>query len=318
MLNALRSCLTRVLLVVLLIDLAMYATDQLAMPSSLEPAREATPVPPSAASVGVATPQMAVIHDIQAPIDWYVWQGYWNSDGQLEPGASYNCGPAAVAMALRYGSNNALHLTPEQVRDAIPRVRSQQKGTYPADLQVALSYWFIPWREVTSLEGILQAIAQDHIVLTSVDMDKVSPEYLGTSVQVCLPDERCLPISGRYYDYQGRHVVVAKGIVQDSRTGQRYVVVYDPNVWGWNRAYYYLDDQRFPKGLNRLYRYEEFEQAFRSTGFPAIEILATPWQPIAITLPTDAVVQPVDSVPFWCSQVKGDVAEPGWCQEEGG
>jgi hypothetical protein len=257
------------------------------------------------------------VHDIRAPIDWYVWQGYWR-DGQLEAGAKFNCGPASVAMALRYSTNNALRLTPDQIRDLIPRVQGQyDKGTYPADLAVVLDRWQVPWREVTSMDEIAQAIAQNHIVIVPVDMDHISDGRVAPAVQACSQEQAsCIPISGRFNDYQGRHVVVAKGIVQDSQNGQKYVVVYDPNVWDGNTTYYYRNDSRYPRGLNRLYAYEEFERAFQSTTFHAIEVLATPWSPVELP---DAAAStgeppPARSAPFWCYQAQGEVAHIHWCQ----
>jgi hypothetical protein len=262
------------------------------------------------------TPQAPVVHDIQAPIDWYVWQGYWN-DGELEPGAKFNCGPATVAMALRYGSNNALQLTPEEVRDTIPNKRDKQEGMLHTDLVVALDYWEMPWRKVTSMEEIEQAIARNHIVVASVRMSKIRRADESTPLQACASNGQCVDISGRYSNYEGQHAVVVKGLVEDSTTGQRYVVVYDPDVWGSNANYYYLGDGRFPKGLNRLYPYEEFRDALYAQRPKALEILATPWEPMEYIDPQSGVViaagKSVVSSPFWCPSQAGDVSNAVWC-----
>lgn len=262
------------------------------------------------------TAQPHVVHDIHAPIDWYVWQGYWNDD-ELEPGAKFNCGPATVAMALRYGSNNALQLTPEEVRDTIPNKRGKQEGMLHTDMVVALDYWEMPWRKVTSMEEIEQAIARDHIVVASVRMSKIRHADENPPLQACTPDQTCVAISGRYSSYEGQHAVVVKGFVEERATGQRYVVVYDPDVWGGNVNYYYLSDARFPKGLNRLYPYEEFRDALYARRPRALEILATPWEPIEYIDPQSGVViaaeRSVNSSPFWCSPQEGDVSNVGWC-----
>ncbi|NJP05826.1 MAG: hypothetical protein HC837_09495 [Chloroflexaceae bacterium] len=254
-------------------------------------------------------PDQSMTHDIVAPLDWYTWQGYWR-DGELEPASTVNCGPATVAMAVRYASHNQHQPTPEQVRDTIPELRGVQRGTYPRDMKVALDAWQVPWQSLTTPAQIIEAIGRDHIVLVPVDMRFIALEQDDpTNPIMCSDAINCTTIGGRYYAFDGRHVVAAKGLIYDPQQDRYHVVVYDPNVWGGNPAYYYAGDGRFPKGINRLYVYEQFMQAFASTGFDAIEILATPWQPIVIEngeLP--APVEPqIESQSFWCSQSNGQL-----------
>lgn len=283
------------------------ATHETTPPSPTHP--QPTPGPTS-------THEPPVVHNIHAPIDWYVWQGYWQG-GVLEPGAKFNCGPATIAMALRYGSNNALRLTPEEVRDTIPHKRGKQEGMYHTDLAIALDYWEMPWRKVSSLEEIEQAIAQNHIVVASVRMSKIRHADASAPIQVCGADGICTAISGRYSDYEGQHAVVVKGFVEDRTSGQRYVVVYDPDVWGGNATYYYMGDTRFPKGLDRLYPYKEFQDALYAQRPRALEILATPWEPIEYIDPQSGVVlaaeQDIISSPFWCAEQQGEVSHVEWC-----
>ncbi len=320
--NNVRRCLLLLLVLLVLAGCASVAPDDPARvrDDAAPPAPPTTTAPHATSTLPpppTATPRPLVIHDIEAPIDWYVWQGYWR-DGELEMGAKFNCGPAAVAMALRYASNNALQLTPEEVRDLIPHKQGKAEGMLPEDLLFALDHWEVPWRSLTRLEEIEQAITRNHVVLVSVRMSKISATDDAPPVWACAGEGVCEVVSGRYYTYEGQHAVIAKGMVQDSRTGQRYVVVYDPNVWGGNEHYYYQGNVQYPKGLNRLYPYEEFEAAFYAQRPKALEILATPWEPIAVpeaASVTSPASQPVQSQPFWCYQLGRDVGELGWCGE---
>jgi hypothetical protein len=177
----------------------------------------------------------------------------------------------------------------------------------------------MPWRNLSTPTEIVEAINRDHIVLLAVDMSKISRDQ--HPVYACSSDDTCLQISGRYYDFEGRHAIVLKGIVQDSSTGRYYAVVYDPNVWGGNGNYYYLNDQRYPRGLNRLYLFDEVVRAFQATRTRAIEILATPSDPAAMPAAdtpdtSTAPARPaIVSEPFWCVETPGEIGGAFWCQE---
>lgn len=276
-------------------------------PAALEPLPTVQHLPTSAST---PTPTPApVLHDIQAPFAWYIWQGY-QRNGQFEPGAKFNCGPASVAMALRYGSNNMIQVSPEAVRDVIPHLAGTQKGIAIADLVMALDHWHMPTRYLQTLPEIEAAIARDHIVLVSLHMSAITPAQPdpASTANSLLP-----AISGRYYAFDQQHALVLKGIVQDRQTGRRYFVAYDPDVWAGNAAYYYRGDARYPKGLNRLYAYEDIVAAMQPPHlFEAIELLATPAQPIPV--PEPVLRDPVAVAPAWCYQTANDVADAVWCE----
>jgi hypothetical protein len=271
---------------------------------------DATPIhlTPGSETDPPGTP-LDVVYDIQAPFAWYVWQGY-QRDGQLEPGAKVNCGPATVAMALRYGSNNMIQVSPEEVRDMIPRRAGTLSGMVLVDLVTALDQWQVPTRRLRTLPEIAAAIANDHIVLINLHMSAIAPEQEEVS---SAPGALLPTITGRYYEYDQQHGLVLKGIVRDSQTGRRYFVVYDPNVWAGNPIYYYHGDARYPKGLNRLYAYDQLAAAMQPPHFfEAIEILATPAQPIPVAEPI--LREPVTVTPAWCYQTPADVADLVWCE----
>ncbi len=251
---------------------------------------------------------MTVMHDIQAPFAWYVWQGYVR-DGNLEPGAKFNCGPATVAMALRYGSNNLIQVSPEAVRDMIPRQAGMQSGMVLDDLLVALEQWQMPARRLHTLAEIESAIARDHIVLVNLHMSAIAPVQEAIAP---VPGAPLTTITGRYYAYDQQHGLVLKGLVRDSQTGRYYFVVYDPNVWAGNPVYYYYGDARYPRGLNRLYAYEEIASAMQPPHFfEAMEILASPAQPVPVAQPL--LHDPVEVMAAWCYQTAADVADVVWC-----
>jgi hypothetical protein len=274
------------------------------------------------------TETWTAIHDIQAPFDWYVWQGQLRPDKTLQFSAATNCGPSVVSMAVRYASNNTIRPTPEDVRTVIPRIRGTTDGTYPEDEIVALQHWQIPWRDIETLAEIEQAIAANHIVLISLDMVHISPGADLVEVSSC-EDETCLQINGqayaytnmtdiitgRYNPYTGRHAVVIKGVVIDD-DGKKYFVVYDPNVWtNGGTRYYYLGDERYPRGMNRLYAYDEVERGFVKS-FKAQEILATPWNPItSANAQSPETLQPIPTIshPFWCYQANSTHVQVRWC-----
>lgn len=265
---------------------------------------------PAAPAQASATPAPEVLHDIQAPLDWYVWQGYWRA-GRLEQGAAVNCGPAVVAMALRYSTNNALQLSPEQVRDTIPDLKGTRHGAVAKYIEQALDHWQVPSRRLSDLAAIEQAIAADHLVLVNIAIGAIRRGSDQSPVEAAdLPTA----ISGRYYDYDQQHGIVLKGIIRDARSDTKYFVVYDPNVWGGNPRYYYDGQAQFPKGLNRLYAYTEVAQAMQPPHFfEAIEVLATPWAPVVVP---DAPASPwpdAASHMRWCAGPDGDLATATVC-----
>jgi hypothetical protein len=212
-------------------------------------------------------------------------------------------------MALRYSSNNLIQVSPEGVRDMIPHLAGTDAKTFMRDRTAVFDTWGIPYRALHTLPEIEAAIANDHIVLVSINMAAIRPAP-GTSDEAS--GSVLAEITGRYNDYDQQHAIVLKGIVQDTHTGQRYFVVYDPNVWEGNPKYYYHGNARLPKGLDRLYAYEDIATAMQAPFFfEAVEVLATPQAPITPAAPIVSKALEVGSA--WCAAVPGDVAGVRWC-----
>lgn len=272
------------------------------------PIKPAVPVPtetpvPTGTPVPNPTPvgEIDIIHNVDVPFDWYMGQGYMYQ-GAFEPAAQTNCGPASVAMATRFTSGNTIQATPEQIRDLIPNRAGKNEGMYLSDELVAMEHFDLPHRKL-SFEQVEEALARGHIVQASVVMSEI--EYN--------PGANTFPerISGRYYKYESGHSIIIKGLVEESRTGQRFFIVYDPNVWHTNPKYFYGGDERYPKGRDRLYRYEQVEAAY----IEAVEYLATPDWPIT---PTPEMVESYttstpETATVWCPSAGSGLVDVFWC-----
>ncbi|MFH1098041.1 MAG: PEGA domain-containing protein [Candidatus Desantisbacteria bacterium] len=203
----------------------------------------------------VVCQKQAFANDISVSFDWYYQQG---GTGDYE---KHNCGPACVSMAIKFSKKQDISV--EDVRKIIGYGSGGSGNTTVGDLKKALANdkWKVKYQIVNGLKGVKDAIANGHIVICPLNMGSIS--YRDTSND---PKEN----KGRYYEYSGGHFVVVKGISNDGK----WIIVYDPNVWGEypNEKYWYSNKN--PKGKDRYYDATEFSNALKTSSI--IEILDVP------------------------------------------
>jgi len=212
---------------------------------------------PEAVAAQAAPVEPPSLADVDAPYEWYRYQGAADSGAC----ASVNCGPTSVAMAIEFAKND-LYVAISAVRDYIG---GECDGTNSTQLRAALSNWGVPYQNINGMSALREAVnTRGHIVLVPVVMGAISP---GADYEVwnSNPSQN----TGRYYSYSGGHWLVVKGFTADGA----WVRVYDPNVWESGK-YRYADGTL--KGKNRLYAASEFATAFQQNSNWAIEVMAAP------------------------------------------
>ncbi len=192
----------------------------------------------TAHSYGWINPVMAA----PSSADWYRYQGEassfdaWGNEGS-------NCGPASVAMAIKWVTG--LDLPVRDIRGYLG-----ENGVTTLDqLTRLLTHWGVRYRySIADAEDIKAVLARGNVALVGLSMSAISPgaDFEGASAS---PQLR----TGRYSDFAGLHWLLVKGTTPDGR----YFIVHDPNVWGRpdNHRYWYSDGS--PKGKDRLYRVDE-------------------------------------------------------------
>ena len=192
------------------------------------------------------------------PFDYYVQQG------DNSPSQGVNCGPASVAMALRYGSALAISPSPQHVRRVYmglgPSSGRAKDFTGPDDFTRALDFAGAEYREVSGAAGVWDAVHRYHTVILPARMRDVSrgedvqlaagggcPDgkkaYQYSDKVYCYTNSRDV-VLGRYTEFSYEngnwdgHIVLVNGVLTDTY-GQRYFYVYDPNVFGTSGAKYF-------------------------------------------------------------------------------
>ncbi len=197
--------------------------------------------------------------NIDAPYDWYRYQGEWDS-GTC---ASANCGPTTVAMAIQFAKNNQW----VNISDIRNYITGEDCGwTSLTQLSNALTHWNVNHTIIYGMDAVRDAVNnRGHIVIAPVVMSYIPP---GTDYLVANSD----PSNHyqRYYSYTSGHFVVVKGFSSDNN----WSISYDPNVWNGNGIYWYSNSTA--KGKERYYTYSNLSQALANNGNAAIEILEVP------------------------------------------
>lgn len=217
----------------------------------------------------------------QPPYDWYRYQGASDSG----PKASINCEVTSVAMSIQYARNN-LQAPIASIREYM----GKEDLTSSADAMRALDHWGVPYRDVNSVQDIIDALGRGHIVMVGLIMGRIS---LGADYQ-----RDASPAAlrfGRYYSFDEAHSVVVKGVTED----RGWFIVYDPNVWDGNASYWYSDGT--PKGKDRYYPVGEFARGMADLGDSpkGLEIMSSPSRESQSQpqLPPQGAVSPVLEYP---------------------
>lgn len=209
--------------------------------------------------------------------DWYRHQGAPDSK------CTKDCGPTSVAMAIQFATGKEVRIedirksmTDDRCVDTGPndwgRALNQDKWEVNGEETTGMS---VKHREITGMEAVVRAVNDWHIVIVPVRMHIIDE---GEDIYKSEDDSEDDPkyYKNRYVNFSkppGDHVLVVKGISIEN--GGKWVIVYDPNVWGKSgKKYYYSNGE--PKGKNRYYDYDQFKDAFEALGNKAIEILETP------------------------------------------
>jgi hypothetical protein len=237
-----------------------------------------------------------VVHNINPAFDWYVQQG---------PGVK-DCGPASVAMLVRYASNNTSQPTPSQVRVKISK--TGQVETSGSDLSAALDKYKVGWTKLTSQAEIDQAILNDHPVMILLDAANINPGPDLVKVDKCaagskdcfklndglryqLKNDYTLPLGwptrlvyGRYYPgAKIPHWILLKGIVNVDDV--KHYIAYDPDTFNGNPLEYFYSGigSGREKGRDRVYKAAEIETAMNAKGWLAYGIQNSPANPVQPT-----------------------------------
>jgi hypothetical protein len=224
-----------------------------------------------------------IIYDIRTPFDWYVPQGYL-ADPRSDYSQSYSadCGPATVAMAIRYLSEQTITPTPYGARlryngeDCTGGKNTnvhQQGFTWPCHLEKMLFAYGIDDLIELSYENhedtklhIESVIRSNHLVLLPVMMGDISRgpilqrvDFDSQTPPVCPSqnEKDCVQIDGILYHYSrsqsqtnynvGRYSGYTGGhwiILKGfgEIDGESYFIVYDPAVFLKKSSSFYSGD----------------------------------------------------------------------------
>ena len=234
---------------------------------------------------------------------------YYTQQGNGEPSQATNCGPASVAMAIKYGSALGLQPSPQQIREGYMGLNGgrRKKYTNTSDVENALNSVEAQWQEVTGAEGVWEAINRFHTVVVPVSMRRIS---LGEDVQLasngtCPSSKKTYEFDGKLYCYsdarnvvsgnyrvwwnashpEDGHFVLANGVLVDT-DNTRYFYIYDPNVFGTSGSrYFYFGSDYLPKGKYRIWKYDDLSAALAANGNKAVEVEHNPAYPIPVRPP---------------------------------
>jgi hypothetical protein len=202
--------------------------------------------------------------------DWYRYQGEQSS---FDPfgNESSNCGPASVAMAIRWATG--LHLPVRSIRTFI----GTNGYTTMDQLSDALTHWGVRHsHSIGDTADIRATLARGNIAIVGLDMRVVAA---GRDIDGASADPSLR--TGSYITTSVRHFIVVKGVTPDGS----HFVVHDPNVWGLppSPRYWYSDGSS--KGEDRLYRVDEVEagmEIFSSyPGGRGVELLGAVTVPVS-------------------------------------
>lgn len=233
---------------------------------------------------------------------------YYTQQGNGERSASTNCGPASVAMAIKYGSALGIQPTPQQVREGLMRLTGsrQKKFTNVTDVRNALTLIGASHQNVQGATGVWQAIHRYHTVVVPVCMRHVTTGEdvaLATNGQ-CPTNKKAVQVNDKLYCYtdslnvftgkyriwwdttkpnpQDGHFVLVNGVFTDTN-GEKYFYVYDPLAFGSSGSkYFYFGLDYLPKGKYRLWKYSDLDAALSCNGNVAVEVNHNPANPIPI------------------------------------
>lgn len=169
----------------------------------------------------------------ERPYNWYIDQGNTGTYG------GDNCGPSASVMAGLW-QDESFDYTPQEARGEF---RSSGGWWYTDDIKSFFKQHKINY-EIDDFDGsyeLINTLNDGHIILLCIDTSYLS--------EIDETDS----YFGKFYDYDGGHFLIVKGYtyIDDFL----YFEVYDSNCWGES----YSDGS--PKGKDRLYPYDELEEA---------------------------------------------------------
>lgn len=294
--------------------------------------------------------QKTIIHDIRTQYDWYVPQAItdgfpMNYYGDYSYTSGVDCGPASIAMVLRYLSKGMVDPKPGDVRSRVPVLMNKRQITSTSDLVNMLGSYNINSVNVYSpssslREIIISSIINDQLIVAPIQANKISiglnleqiAAEPGADPPSCPNNKSCTNIDGimyaynnqtglnydlgRYYDFGGGHWIVIKGL--GTYNGEDYLIVYDPNSWIKNSKYWYEDaggDLSMLKGFDRWYKFDEVIDGIQANGASIIQI---PYKPGEVDIEEnydfgnlDNSVNTKDNAEFEAIQFDSDITLPG-------
>ena len=240
------------------------------------------------------------------PFNYYVQQG----DGSESQGQ--NCGPASVAMAIRYGTALGYNPSPQLIRTFLMGLEKTGNRywdfTGPDDFQNAFTKLGAEYAIVSGAQGVWDAVNRFHTVVVPIRMRDITigGDVVLATNGVCPINKKVIQYEDKLYCYSDAkdvitgnykqfafnddpqnkkwdgHIVLVNGIYTDT-IGQKYFYVYDPNVFGSNGStYFYLGNGAYPKGELRLWKFEDLDKGLKNNSNKAIELKHNPAHPIPI------------------------------------
>lgn len=202
---------------------------------------------------------------VHAPHDWYRYQGTADAGKgdpfDSAPNQESNCGPACVAMCVRYATGRWVPIDEAGGKENVRVVmtgRNKNEGTDWPNVEKALKHFGAPYQWVYKTEGIKEALRRGHPVMAMVQCSQLEKAKSRESKV------------GRYYDFQWGHLLMVRGMSKN----EDYFVCYDPQVFVAKKDHWTKSGE--PRGKDVLYPVNQFEAACVTKlgdNFPAIEIM---------------------------------------------
>jgi hypothetical protein len=168
--------------------------------------------------------QYAPSVNLDRDYEWYA------SQMNTGPESSANCGPASVAMAVKYRQNKDMEVA--EVRSSV----TDKPGWWDIqDIKNALAQCRISYSSNRFIlkEQLFHSLSEGHLVIIVLDMSLLTREKMNKESRY-----------NRYYDGVTGHFIVLKGYTAD----QQWFLSYDPFSQSRDT---YVD--RTPKGKDRMY-----------------------------------------------------------------
>ncbi len=200
--------------------------------------------------INVVKANIDLLFDVFSPYEWYRYQGD-RSSGSDCTSSNANCGPAAVAMAIKYAKHQDV---------AISKLRTDIGGNChsPIDspaIDKELSAYSVGHKAITSFAEVKAAIKNGNPVIVLIHTYDFSH---GLDWLTALsPSNQNKDL----YNYPGDHWLVLKGMSDD----EQWFIAYDPFVFNKDIYYYQGVDAKTrgqEKGYNRYYRASDISKNF--------------------------------------------------------